>query len=67
MNRRKMLIATAASALVAPVATGLHAGAARAEAQEIFPDDRILGPADAPITIIEYSSLTFPHCAVLHR
>ncbi len=67
MNRRKMLIATAASALVAPVATRLHAVAARAEAQEIFPDDRILGPADAPITIIEYSSLTCPHCAALHR
>ena len=67
MNRRKMLIATAASALVAPVATGFHAGAARAGAQEIFPDDRILGPADAPITIIEYSSLTCPHCAALHR
>ncbi len=75
MNRRKMLIAAAASALVAPViapvvapvATGLHAGTARAEALAIFPDDRILGPADAPITIIEYSSLTCPHCAVLHR
>ena len=66
MNRRKMLIATAASALVAPAPTGLHAGAARAEAQTIFPDDRILGPADAPITIIEYSSLTCPHCATLH-
>ena len=67
MNRRKMLIAIAASALVAPAATGFHAGAARAEAQTIFPDDRILGPADAPITIIEYSSLTCPHCATLHR
>ncbi len=71
MNRRKMLIATAASALVAPVVAtvvmGLHAGAARAEGQTIFPDDRVLGPADAPITIIEYSSLTCPHCAVLHR
>ncbi len=67
MNRRKMLIAAAASALVAPAATGLHAGAARAQAQTIFPDDRILGPADAPITIIEYSSLTCPHCATLHR
>ena len=67
MNRRKMLIATAASALVAPAATGLHAGAARAQAQTIFPDDRILGPADAPITIIEYASLTCSHCATLHR
>ena len=66
MNRRKMLIVTAASALVAPAATGFHAGAARAQAQEIFPNDRILGPADAPITIIEYSSLTCPHCATFH-
>lgn len=67
MNRRNMLIATAASALVGPVVMGFHAGAARAQAQEIFPDDRILGQADAPITIIEYSSLTCPHCAKLHR
>src|SRR3974377_906811 len=29
----------------------------------ITKDDRILGNADAPITIIEYSSLTCPHCA----
>ncbi len=27
------------------------------------PDDRILGKADAPITIFEYASLTCPHCA----
>jgi protein-disulfide isomerase len=26
-------------------------------------DDRILGNPDAPITIIEYASLTCPHCA----
>jgi protein-disulfide isomerase len=26
-------------------------------------DDRILGNTDAPITIIEYASLTCPHCA----
>ena len=25
--------------------------------------DRVLGKADAPITIIEYASLTCPHCA----
>src|ERR1700746_1607851 len=29
----------------------------------ITKDDRILGNADAPITIIEYASLTCPHCA----
>jgi protein-disulfide isomerase len=27
------------------------------------PDDRILGKADAPITIFEYASFTCPHCA----
>ena len=29
----------------------------------LTPDDRILGKPDAPITIIEYASLTCPHCA----
>jgi protein-disulfide isomerase len=29
----------------------------------LAPDDHILGKADAPITIIEYGSLTCPHCA----
>ncbi len=30
---------------------------------QITKDDRILGNPDAPITIIEYASLTCPHCA----
>ena len=29
----------------------------------ITADDRVLGKSDAPITIIEYGSLTCPHCA----
>ena len=29
--------------------------------------DRSLGEATAPVTIIEYSSLTCPHCAVFHE
>ena len=33
----------------------------------LFDDDRILGKADAPVTIIEYSSLTCPHCAAFHK
>ncbi|MCP5363874.1 MAG: DsbA family protein [Hyphomicrobiales bacterium] len=28
--------------------------------------DRVLGAADAPVTMIEYSSLTCPHCADFH-
>ena len=29
----------------------------------VLPSDRILGKGDAPITIVEYASLTCPHCA----
>ncbi|HYD67752.1 DsbA family protein [Azospirillum sp.] len=28
--------------------------------------DRVLGKADAPVTIIDYSSMTCPHCATFH-
>jgi len=31
------------------------------------PEDRFIGRADAPITIIEYASLTCPHCANFHK
>jgi protein-disulfide isomerase len=36
-------------------------------APEAQPGDRVLGRAEAPITIIEYSSLTCPHCAKFHN
>ena len=58
MLRRSFLIAAAAAAAVAP---------SPALAQEISFEkamaERVLGKADAPITIIEYASLTCPHCA----
>jgi protein-disulfide isomerase len=31
------------------------------------PQERILGDPDAPVTIIEYASLTCPHCAQFHN
>lgn len=34
---------------------------------EISPDDFILGKPDAPVTIVEYASLTCPHCANFHN
>jgi protein-disulfide isomerase len=37
--------------------------AALANPLALTPDDRILGNPDAPITIIEYASMTCPHCA----
>jgi protein-disulfide isomerase len=30
---------------------------------QLYDDDMILGKADAPVTVIEYASLTCPHCA----
>jgi protein-disulfide isomerase len=46
-------------ALVAALAMGR---AAQAE-DKPWPIDEVMGKDDAPITIIEYSSLTCPHCA----
>jgi protein-disulfide isomerase len=53
--------------LVSPVAAQAAAPhPLLAEAQTVLAltkDDRILGNPDAPITIVEYASLTCPHCA----
>ncbi|MEE8499485.1 MAG: thioredoxin domain-containing protein [Kiloniellales bacterium] len=67
MTRRKILMGAAATALAAVAGAALPAGRLGAAEPAIFADDRILGSADAPITIIEYSSLTCPHCAALHK
>ena len=37
------------------------------EAAVVFEDDFILGDRGAPITLIEFASLTCPHCATFHR
>lgn len=49
---------------IAVLVVGLAAGAARAD--QAIPD-MVLGNPDAPVTIIEYSSLTCPHCAAFHK
>ncbi len=66
MNRRNILLGAAAGGMVALAGFWLPPGPARAAEMAIFEDDRILGSAEAPITIIEYSSLTCPHCATFH-
>jgi protein-disulfide isomerase len=52
---------------VASVAALGPGRSALADAQTIGPDDRTIGPEDAPITIIEYASMTCPHCARFHQ
>jgi protein-disulfide isomerase len=58
--------------LVAAALAGALPAAAQAPAPDpakaasllaVTPQDRVLGKPDAPITIVEYASMTCPHCA----
>jgi protein-disulfide isomerase len=66
MKPRNILLAAAIGGIAALAAIWLPAGPVRAQDMALYEDDRILGSAEAPITIIEYSSLTCPHCAAFH-
>ncbi|HVA15912.1 MAG TPA: DsbA family protein [Stellaceae bacterium] len=58
---RKIWLALAAFALLGGIIAAAPARAAGVPQQT--PDDRVLGKADAPVTIFEFFSLTCPHCA----
>ena len=68
MNRRQILQNSGLLLGLAAVAPwALRAASSQAEElPAVHEDDRILGDPDAPVTIIEYSSLTCPHCATFH-
>jgi protein-disulfide isomerase len=55
-------VAVSSSATPAPASSGSGTAVAQ-DATTADSDDRVLGKPDAPITIIEYASLTCPHCA----
>jgi len=54
-------------AMAALCLTALAASGTRADTVALAPDDHVLGKPDAPITIVEYASLTCPHCAEFDR
>ena len=56
------LVAASPTQAQAPAPAQPPSAAAVAAALVLAPDDRILGNKDAPITIVEYASLTCPHC-----
>src|ERR1700733_2694058 len=60
-----LALATAAPASAQAPATPPPAASAQpaGDPLALTPEDHILGKPDAPITIIEYGSLTCPHCA----
>jgi len=68
MHRRTILISSAAAAVAALTGLGIapRLSPARAAEMKIYPDDHIMGIESAPVTIIEYASLTCPHCAKLN-
>jgi protein-disulfide isomerase len=58
---RKIWLSLAAFALLGGI-TAAASPAHALEAPQVKQDDRVLGKADAPITIFEFFSLTCPHC-----
>ncbi len=73
MKRRQILLGGLGFGLVAALTPltvrGLRAedaAAAAPDADGFFPDDRTLGDPAAPVTLIEYASLSCPHCAQFH-
>ncbi len=79
MNRRIFLILGSAFAVIVAAALSLST-ISPVVAEATKPDvnldelmkkgdlpENVLGNADAPVTIIEYSSMTCPHCAAFHK
>ena len=65
VNRRTSLKLIGSTGLV--LATGISAQAEDlSDLMTLAPDEKIMGDKDAPVTIIEYSSMTCPHCAAFH-
>ena len=64
-----MKIGFIAAAAVALLVAGCDAGLPNVGGQsvEIKTDDMVHGSANAPVTIIEYASMTCPHCAAFNK
>ena len=68
---RKIWILAALLALAMPALSYAGALPSRTQTAEetdaVYPDDLYLGKADAKLTIIEYASLSCPHCAKFNK
>jgi protein-disulfide isomerase len=58
-----LLFLTALAVSLPVAAQAPQAPSDAASLLQVTPQDRVLGQADAPITIVEYASMTCPHCA----
>lgn len=70
INRRRILELSGATGL-ALAAGGLPAPAFAEDLSTLLEPgpmgDKFIGKEDAPVTIIEYASMTCPHCATFHK
>jgi protein-disulfide isomerase len=83
MTRRRLMLGAAGTAIVVALGAGMYlwrepetAGAAPSAGGEVSMaelmtagplGDEVMGSADAPVTIVEYASMTCPHCAHFHQ
>lgn len=62
-TRRTFAVLALALSLPFAAATA-HPGHAQGKAEPL--PDKVLGAEDAPVTVVEYASMTCPHCAAFH-
>jgi protein-disulfide isomerase len=71
ITRREFVVSTSALIAAGVVLGSTPLAFAQATAEELMRPgplpDLVLGKADAPVTIIEYASMTCPHCANFHK
>ncbi|MGV3652451.1 MAG: thioredoxin domain-containing protein [Devosia sp.] len=71
INRRDLLVSTAATVLLGVMAGGVHAAEGDVfdvnQLMQVALPDHVMGAETAPVTVIEYASPTCPHCATFHN
>lgn len=72
LSRRSLLAAGASTVALgaAPVFAQRSSGPAQVPVEELMKTDLpeiVIGKADAPVTIVEYASMTCGHCATFHN
>jgi protein-disulfide isomerase len=71
ITRREFVVSTSALVAAGVLGSAPVAFAQGPSAEELLRPgplpDLVLGKADAPVTVIEYASMTCPHCANFHK
>jgi protein-disulfide isomerase len=71
LSRRRLMIAAGAILLAAVPVHAEKAGSGKISIEELMAPnalpDIVEGDANAPVTIVEYASMTCSHCAAFHR